>query len=72
MMNFQTPFWPGAQGMQDLPKQIEQLTQSFNRFLQEQMPREGVAPAAAAASRLPQIDKMQPLVTELMSAHKAL
>ena len=72
MMNFQTPFWPGAQGIQDLPKQIEQLTQSFNRFLQDQMPREGVAPASVAASRLPQIDKMQPLVTELMSAHKAL
>ncbi|MBU3656550.1 MAG: class I poly(R)-hydroxyalkanoic acid synthase [Rhodocyclaceae bacterium] len=73
-MNFQTPFWPGAQGIQDLPKQIEQLTQSFGRFLQEQMPGDGMAtgPAAAPVARLPQLQKMQPLVTELMSAHKAL
>ncbi len=69
MMNFHTPFWPGMQGIADLPKQIEMMTQSWTRFLQDKLPADGPGAMAALA---PQVDKMQPLVAELMSAHKAL
>ncbi len=69
MMNFQTPFWPGMQGIADLPKQIEAMTQTFSKFLQDKMPTDT---AGAMAAMTPQIDKMQPLVADLMAAHKAL
>ena len=69
MMNFQTPLWPGTQGMADLPKQIETMTQAFTQFLQDKMP---VDAAGSIAAITPQVDKMQPLVAELMAAHKAL
>ena len=69
MMNFHTPFWPGMQGIADLPKQIEMMTQTFTRFLQDKMPADVTGPMAVIS---PQVDKMQPLVAELMATHKAL
>jgi len=69
MMNFQTPFWPGMQGIADLPKQIEALTETFGRFLQEKMPHDR---APTFESFIPSVEKMQPLVAELMDAHKQL
>lgn len=69
MMNFHTPFWPGMQGIADLPKQIEMMTQSFTKFLQDKMPSDTPGSLTAMA---PQVEKMQPLISELMTAHKAL
>lgn len=69
MMNFHTPFWPGMQGVADLPKQIEMMTQTFTKFLQDKMPGDA---AGSMAAMVPQVDKMQPLVAELMAAHKTL
>lgn len=69
MMNFQSPFWPGMQGISDLPRQIEQLTQSYSRFLQEKMPAGASRPFDAFT---PPLEQMQPLVAELMAAHQKL
>lgn len=69
MINFHSPFWPGMQGIADLPKQIEMMTQTFGKFLQDRMPSDATRSMEALA---PQIDKMQPLVNELMEAYKAL
>ena len=69
MMNFQTPFWPGMQGIADLPKQIETLTEAYSRFLQEKMSQER---APAPEMLIPSVEKMQPLVADLMAAHKEL
>ena len=69
MMNFQSPFWPGMQGITDLPKQIEALTQNFNRFLQDKLPPDATKPLEALT---PTVEKMQPLVAELMQAHRQL
>ena len=69
MMNFQTPFWPGMQGIADLPKQIEALTETFGRFLQEKMPQDR---APSLETMLPAVEKMQPLMAELMAAHRHL
>lgn len=69
MMNFQSPFWPGMQGIADLPKQIEALTETFGRFLQEKMPH-GQSPSIEAL--MPPVEKMQPLMADLMAAHREL
>ena len=69
MMNFQSPFWPGMQGIADLPKQIETLTQNFSRFLQDKIPADATKPLEALT---PTVEKMQPLVAELMLAHRKL
>ncbi|WP_448359408.1 PHA/PHB synthase family protein [Fluviibacter sp.] len=72
MMSFQNPFWPGmpgAQGIADLPKQIEAMTQSFTDFLQAKMPP---GPAQSMASMNPPLEKVQPLVADLVSAHQQL
>ena len=69
MMNFQTPFWPGMQGIGDLPEQIKALTETYRRFLQDKMPPGAGAPLEG---RMPPLEKMQPLVADLMTAHKAL
>ena len=69
MMNFQSPFWPGMQGIADLPKQIEALTQQFGRFLQDKMPTDPSKPLEALS---PTVEKMQPLVADLMTAHRQL
>ena len=68
MMNFQSPFWPGMQGITDLPKQIEALTETYSRFLQDRMPS-GTTPLEV---RMPPLDKVQPLVNDLIAAHKTL
>lgn len=69
MTNFQAPFWPGLQGIVDLPKQIEQLTQTYSRFLQEKMPAGSARPLETF---VPPVEQMQPLVTDLLGAHKKL
>lgn len=69
MMNFQSPFWPGMQGIADLPKQIEALTETFGRFLQEKMPQDRTP---ALETFMPPVEKMQPLMADLMAAHQKL
>ena len=69
MMNFQTPFWSGAQGIKDLPAQIEALTKTFQQFLQHQMPE---GSPVSLEKLTPPIDKMQPLVAELIETHQKL
>ena len=69
MMSFQNPFWPGMQGISDLPKQVETLTKTLTDFIQDKLPKEN---AASVASLTPPIDKFQPLASDLMQAHQQL
>lgn len=69
MMNFQSPFWPGMQGMTDLPGQIEQLTQAYTRFLREKMP---AGSTHAFETIVPPVEQLQPLVSGLIDSHKQL
>ena len=69
MMSFQNPFWPGMQGIADLPKQIEALTKSLTGFLEDKLPREQMA---AMGALNPPAEKLQPLVNDLMHAHQQL
>ena len=69
MTSFQNPFWPGMQGIADLPKQIEALTQSLAGFLEAHLPQDQ---AKTMASLTPPAEKFQPLVNDLMAAHQQL
>lgn len=69
MTSFQNPFWPGMQGIADLPKQIEALTQSLAGFLEGHLPQDQ---AKTMASLTPPAEKFQPLVNDLMAAHQQL
>lgn len=69
MTSFQNPFWPGMQGITDLPKQIEALTQSLTGFLEGKLPQDQ---AKTMASLTPPAEKFQPLVNDLMVAHQQL
>ena len=69
MTSFQNPFWPGMQGIADLPKQIEALTQSLAGFLEGHLPQDQ---AKSMASLTPPAEKFQPLVNDLMAAHQQL
>jgi len=69
MMSFQNPFWPGMQGMADLPKQIEALTKSLTGFLEEKLPRDQVA---AMGALTPPVEQLQPIMNDLLSAHQKL
>ena len=57
MTSFQNPFWPGMQGIADLPKQIEGLTQSLAGFLEAHLPQDQ---AKTMASLTPPAEKFQP------------
>lgn len=69
MMSFQNPFWPGMQGIADLPKQIEALTKTLTGFLEDKLPKDQMR---AMGSLTPPAEKFQPLVNELMTAHQQL
>ncbi len=69
MMSFQNPFWPGMQGIVDLPKQVEAMTKSLNEFLQTNLPKDKV-PGIHAMK--PPVDALQPIVNELIAAHQQL
>lgn len=68
-MSFQNSFWPGMQGMSDLPKQIEALTKSLTGFLEEKLPREQMA---AMSSLAPPVEQLQPIMNNLLTAHQQL
>ena len=69
MMSFQNPFWPGMQGVTDLPKQIEALTKTLTGFLEDKLPKDQMR---AMGSMTPPPEKFQPLVNDLMAAHQQL
>ena len=69
MMSFQNPFWPGMQGIADLPKQIETLTKTLTGFLEDKLPQDQMR---SIGSLTPPAEKFQPLVNDLMGAHQAL
>jgi polyhydroxyalkanoate synthase subunit PhaC len=69
MMSFQNPFWPGMQGVADLPKQIESMTKSLSEFLEMHLPKDQVRGFNAA--KLP-VETLQPMMNELVSAHQQL
>lgn len=68
MMSFQNPFWPGMQGIADLPKQIDALTKALTGFLSDKLPRDQITGMVLT----PPAEKFQPLVNELMVAHQQL
>ena len=69
MMNFQMPFWPVMQDVNTLPQQIDAMMQTFSRFLEEKMPAN---PANKMSALTPPVEKMQPLLADLMASHKQL
>ena len=69
MMSFQNPFWPGMQGITDLPKQIEALTKTLTGFLEDKLPQDQMR---GIGSLTPPAEKFQPLVNDLMAQHQAL
>ncbi len=69
MMSFQNPFWPGMQGMADLPQQIEALTKSLTGFLEDKLPKEQMA---SMNSLTPPVEQLQPIMNDLMAAHQQL
>lgn len=69
MMSFQNPFWPGMQGIADLPQHIEALTKSLTGFLESQLPGEQVT---AIRSLTPPAEKLQPIMNDLIAAHQKL
>ena len=69
MMSFQNPFWPGMQGIADLPQQVESMTKSLAKFLEMHLPKDKVS---AIESFKPPVDALQPMMNELVSAHQQL
>src|SRR5574343_1144628 len=69
MMSFQNPFWPGMQGMADLPQQIEALIKSLTGFLEDKLPKEQMA---SMNSLTPPVEQLQPIMNDLMVAHQQL
>ena len=69
MMSFQNPFWPGMQGIADLPKQVEAMTKSLSEFLEMHLPKDKVS---AVDALKPPVEALQPIMNELVSAHQQL